>query len=62
MVTDNEISWVEDGNLCIDVPKLLERWGYPATEANKDLAIKLIREVAAELYPSMTVLEIATHG
>lgn len=58
MIWNNEIIWIEGNSLCLDVPKFLVRSGYPVTEANKDMAIKVIREVAAEIYPGMPVIEV----
>lgn len=43
--------WVEGGVLHLDIPSLLKNLGLPDTEANRDLAVSLVLEVAAKELP-----------
>ena len=48
---DNGAWWVENAVLHLDIPRLLRNLGLPDTEENRDLAVKIVLEVAAGELP-----------
>lgn len=55
---DLGVLWIEDGTLCINVPRLLAYAGLPDTEENRDLAVKGCIKVMRELRPDLPMLVI----
>ena len=51
MAQDNGAWWIEDGELHLDIPRLLKNLGLPDTEANRELAVKFVLELAAGELP-----------
>jgi hypothetical protein len=45
----------EQGDLHIDVPRLLDYIGWPDTPDNRDVACRIVRETAAVQFPGMPV-------
>ena len=59
---DNGAWWIEDGILHLDIPRLIKNCGLPDTEANRDLAVNLVLEVAAKELPRKPVTVIENGG
>lgn len=55
-VYDGGVWWVENGELHLDIPKLLKRLGFPDTQENRDLAVRTATKVAREIYPDLPII------
>ena len=54
--------WIEGDTLHVDIPKLLRNCGLPDTEANRDLAVKVVLKVAAEELPRVPAVVVEQRG
>jgi len=52
----------DQGGLHIVVKEILEAYGYPDTEENRDMLVEETQEVVAELYPGTPVDLIDARG
>ena len=59
---DLGVLWMEDGNLQVDIPKLLAYCELPDTEENRDLAVKSCIKVLRELRPNLPMFVVLSPG
>lgn len=56
------VAWVEDGQVHIDVHRLLEVSGVPDTPQNRDLAVKICLEEFWGRFPGVPVIVVSGGG
>ena len=54
--------WVEGGELHVDIPWLLRNCGLVDIEENRDLAVKVVLELAADKLPRVPVTVLENEG
>ena len=55
---DGGVWWIEDGELHLDIPKLLERLRLEDTRESRDLAVQTLLEVAREHMADVRIMVI----
>ena len=55
---DGGVWWIEDGELGLDIAKLLERFGLEDTQENRDLAVQIALEEAREHMPDVPIVVV----